>query len=170
MAWFDRGVGRYRGSQWVEAAVWWVLLFAGYLMLVSPRSGGEFVLGALLSAIAGGAAVLARRMSGSSFVAPQGWVGALLRLPAAVLADTWLLARLVWPEVCRRGTPKGELRPLPLTEQPDEIREESWQAVAGLILSLSPGSFVVESSSHPPALLVHALRAGPGAVERSVRQ
>lgn len=154
----------------VEAAVWWVLLFVGYLMLVSPLSGGEFVLGVLLSAIAGGAAVLARRVSGSSFVVPQGWVSALLRVPAAVLADTWLLARLVWPEMRRRGTPEGALRPLPLTEQSDEIREESWQAVAGLMLSLSPGSFVVESSTHPPVLLVHAVRAGPGAVERSVHR
>jgi hypothetical protein len=52
MAWCDRGVGRCRGSWLVEAAVWWVLLFAGYLMLVSPLSGGEFLLGALLSAVA----------------------------------------------------------------------------------------------------------------------
>jgi multisubunit Na+/H+ antiporter MnhE subunit len=154
----------------VEAAVWWVLLFAGYLMLVFPLAGGEFVLGALLSAIGGGAAVVARRMSGSSFAVPRGWVGAVLRLPAAVLADTWLLARWVWPELRRRGTPVGALRILPLAGQPDEVREESWQAVAGLILSLSPGSFVVESGGHPPALLVHAVRAEPGALERSVHR
>lgn len=154
----------------VEVAVWWVLLFAGYLMLVSPLSGGEFVLGALLSAIGGGAAVVARRMSGSSFAVPRGWVGALLQLPAAVLADTWLLARRIWPELRRRGTPVGALRTLPLADQPDEVRGESWPAVAGLVLSLSPGSFVVESSGHPPALLVHAMRAEPGALERSVHR
>jgi hypothetical protein len=57
----------------VEAAVWWVLLWAGYLALVSPLSGGEFILGALLSAVAGSAAVLARRASGSSFAVPRHW-------------------------------------------------------------------------------------------------
>jgi multisubunit Na+/H+ antiporter MnhE subunit len=154
----------------VEVAVWWVLLFAGYLVLVSPLSGGEFALGAVLSALAGGAAVLARRMSGSLFVVPRGGAGALLRLPAAVLADTWVLATLVWPEVRRRGTPAGALRSLPLADQPDEAREESWQAVAGLMLSLSPGSFVVESGGHPPALLVHAVRAALGPVESAVER
>ena len=162
-------------SQVVEVAVWWVLLFAGYLVLVSPLSGGEFALGAVLSALAGGAAVLARRMSGSLFVVPRGGVGALLRLPAAVLADTWVLVTLVWPEVRRRGTPAGALRRLPLADQPDKAREESWQAVAGLMVSLSPGSFVVDSfavdrGGHPPALLVHAVRAELGPVERSVHR
>ena len=155
--------------------MWWALLFAGYLVLVSPLSGGEFALGAVLSALAGGAAVLARRMSGSLFLMPWGWAGALLRLPAAVLADTWLLAALVWPEVRRRGTPAGALRSLPLRSvspagQPAEAREESWQAVAGLMLSLSPGSFVVESGGHPPALLVHAVRAALGPVENAVER
>ncbi|MDQ3904345.1 MAG: hypothetical protein M3300_02560, partial [Actinomycetota bacterium] len=64
-----------------EAVVWWVLLFTGYLVLVSQRSHAEVVLGALLSAAAGSAAVLARRVSGSSFAVPRGWVGVLIRLP-----------------------------------------------------------------------------------------
>ncbi|MGH3683685.1 MAG: hypothetical protein ACRDQY_13110 [Pseudonocardiaceae bacterium] len=153
-----------------EAAVWWVLLFGGYVVLVSPLSGGEFVLGALLSVIAGDAAVVARRMSGSLFAMPRGATGALLRIPAVVLADTWLLARLLWPAVRGRGASAGALRRLPLLDQPDEVRAESWQAAAGVIVSLSPGSVVVDSSGRPPTLLVHALRAELGAVERSVHQ
>jgi multisubunit Na+/H+ antiporter MnhE subunit len=170
LAWFDRGVGRRGRFLVAEAAVWGILLFAGYLALVSQRSGSEIVLGALLSAIAGGATVLARRMTGSGFAVPQGWPAVLLRLPAAVLADTWLLVRLIWRVPTQRASQEGGLRTLQLAGQPDELREQSWQAVGGLLLSLSPGSFVVDSSGHPATLVVHGIRADGGLLERSMRR
>jgi hypothetical protein len=68
------------------------------------------------------------------------------------------------------GAPAGNIRTLPLTQQPDEVRAESWQAVAGLLLSLSPSSFVLDSSGQPPRLLVHVVRGQPSALERSVHQ
>jgi multisubunit Na+/H+ antiporter MnhE subunit len=149
--------------------VWWVLLFSGYLALVSPLSGGEFILGALLSIVAGCAAVLARRASDSSFTVSWRWLGPLTRIPGAVLADTVLLARILaqWPG--REAAAKA-LRSVPLARQSDDVRGESRQAVAGLMLSLSPGSFVVDSGGAPPRLVVHALREQPSALERSVQR
>lgn len=167
-SWFDRGVGRH--GLLTEAVVWWVLLFTGYLVLVSQRSHAEVVLGALLSAAAGSAAVLARRVSGSSFAVPRGWVGVLIRLPAAVLVDSWLLLRLIWPGSTARAAQMGSLQALKLVDQPDERRDISWQAVAGLLLSMSPGSFVVDSSAHPPKLVVHSVRASLNLLERSLQQ
>jgi len=155
-------------SPLVGVALWWVLLFAGYLMLVSPLSGGEFVLGAVLSGLAAGTAMTAHRMSGSPFTLPPGGVGGLLRIPAAVLADTWWLARLVGSQLRRRAVPVGALRRLTLAAAPDELREQQAQAVAGLMLSLSPGSFVVDSSPSPPRLLIHAVRDELGVVEKRV--
>lgn len=146
------------------------MLFAGYLVLVSQRSGAEMVLGALLSATAGGAAVLARRMTGSYFAVPRGWPAVLLRLPAAVLADTWLLIRLLRPGPTRWAPQSGALRTLELSDQPDDLREATWQAVAGLLLSLTPGSFVVDSSGQPPTLVMHGIRADAGMLERSMRR
>jgi multisubunit Na+/H+ antiporter MnhE subunit len=169
-AWFDRGVGRRKRLLVAEAAAWGVLLLAGYLAMVSQRSGAEIVLGALLSAIAGGAAVLARRMTGSCFAAPRGWLAVLLRLPAAVLADTGLLVRLIWRAPTLRVSQAGALRTLQLAGQPDELREETWQAVGGLLLSLSPGSYVVDSSGHPATLVIHGIRADVGLLERSMRR
>ncbi len=145
-----------------------MLLFSGYLTLVSPLSGGEFILGAILSIVGGCAGVLARRASNSSFVVSWRWLGPLVRVPILVLAETLLLTRLLWPHARGRATPKGVLRTLPPVQQPDDVREESWQAVAGLLLSLSPGAFVVGSSAHPPALLVHAVSGQPSAMEQSV--
>lgn len=164
----DRGVRRW--TPLVEAAVWWVLLFAGYLALVSPLSGGEFILGALLSVVAGCAGVLARRASGSSFAVSWRWLGPMVRLPVTVLADTLLLAQLLWPPLRRRRMRAEALRSLPLMQQADDVREESWQAVAGLMLSLSPGSFVVDSSAQPPSLLAHVVHEQPSALERSVQR
>jgi multisubunit Na+/H+ antiporter MnhE subunit len=148
-----------------------VLLFGGYLALVSPLSGGEFILGALLSVVAGCAGVLARRASGSSFVVSWRWLGLLVRLPAAVLADTLLLTRLLWSQLRGKQAPGGALRTLPVARQCDAVRGQSWQAVAGLMLSLSPGSFVLDSGGdsegQAPRLLVHGIRGQPSAMERS---
>lgn len=164
-------MGRYGGRcALAEAAAWWMLLVAGYLMLVSSLSAGEVVLGGLLSAAAAACAVSARRLIGLSLAAPRGWVAALLRLPSAVVADTMLLARLLGSELLRRGSLLGQLRTLELAGQSGEVCEDSWQAVAGLVVSLSPGSFMLDSNSGPPTLLVHALSAQPSAVERSVRR
>jgi multisubunit Na+/H+ antiporter MnhE subunit len=163
-------VGRRGRLVVIEAAAWWILLFAGYLALVSQRSAAEIILGALLSAAAGGAAVLARRVSGLSFAVPRGWVAVLIRLPAAVLADTWLLVRLIRPGSTTRATEVGSLQTLELPGQPDERRDISCQAVAGLLMSLSPGSFVVDSSSDPPKLVVHSARASLGLLERSLQR
>ncbi|HZS21579.1 MAG TPA: hypothetical protein VFA63_11410 [Pseudonocardiaceae bacterium] len=153
-----------------EAAAWWVLLFAGYLALISQRSAAEAILGALLSAAGGSAAVLARRVSGSSFAVPRGWVTGLIRLPRAVLADTWLLVRLIWPGSTARAPEVGSLQTVELAGQPDERRDISWQAVAGLLLSLSPGSFVVDSSAQPPRLVMHSIRPSSGLLERSLQR
>ena len=170
LAWFDRGVGRRRRFLVAEAAVWGMLLLSGYLALVSQRSGAEIVLGASLSAIGAAAAVLARWMTGSCFAVPRGWLAVLLRLPAAVLADTGVLVRLIWRAPSLRASQAGALRPLQLLGQPDELCEESWQAVGGLLLSLSPGSYVVDSSGHPATLVMHGIRADAGLLERSMRR
>ncbi|HET9254722.1 MAG TPA: hypothetical protein VFO16_05920 [Pseudonocardiaceae bacterium] len=163
-------MGRGRRFLVVEAAVWWVLLLGGYLVLVSPLSGGEFILGTLLSVVAGCAGVMARRASASSFTVSWRWLAPLVGIPVAVLADTVLLARALPAQWPGREPPAGVLHSVPLARQPDDVREESWQAVAGLMLSVSPGSFVVDSGGAPPRLLVHAVRERPSAVERSVRR
>jgi len=153
--------------------MWGILLFAGYLVLVSQRSGSEIILGVLASITAGGAAVFARRMTGSSFAVPQGWLAVLLRLPAAVLADTWLLVRLIGRRRSGRSSQVGALRALELDDQPDARKEASWQAVAGLLLSLSPGSFVVDStasSDQASTLVMHGIRTDDGLLERSMRR
>jgi multisubunit Na+/H+ antiporter MnhE subunit len=170
VAWLDRGVGRGRRFPLAEAAVWWVLLFGGYLALVSPLSGGEFALGAVLGAVAGGAAVAARRVSGSSFAVSWRWLGPVVRIPVAVLADTLLLTRLLWARWRGREAPGGAVRTVALSQQADEVREGSWQAVAGLLLSLSPGSFVLDSSGQPSQLLLHVVHKQPSALERSVHR
>jgi hypothetical protein len=136
-----------------------------------PAVWGRVHPGALLSVVAGCAGVLARRASGSSFVVSWRWLGLLVRLPAAVLADTLLLTRLLWSQLRGKQAPGGALRTLPVARQRDAARGQSWQAVARLMLSLSPGSFVLDSGRdserQAPRLLVHGIRGQPSAMERS---
>ena len=49
------------GRDFIEPAVWWAVLFATYLAVISKISVAELVVGALASAAAAGAAVVTRR-------------------------------------------------------------------------------------------------------------
>ncbi len=154
------------GTGAVEAAAWWLVLVAGYLLLISTVTVVEFAVGAFISALAGVAAVVARRASGSRFA-----VGTTLRLlayvPASVLADTVLLVRVLVAELGRRGTPAGRMRTVPLASPGETAAENTWTAVAAGTMSMAPGTYALDT--HRGSLLVHALRDEPDRLERAVR-
>jgi hypothetical protein len=54
-------VGDMTGRDFIEPAVWWVVLLATYLAVISKISATELIVGALASAAAAAAAVLTRR-------------------------------------------------------------------------------------------------------------
>jgi multisubunit Na+/H+ antiporter MnhE subunit len=143
----------------IEPAVWWAVLLATYLAVISKISVTELVVGALTSAAAAAAAVVARRALLSAdnperYQARPGWLRWALPIPAQILADS---VRLVRP---RAGF--GEMA------LPEDDRAAALRGFAALAVSTSPGTYVTQVDPDRGVLVVHRTTPRPSRVERAV--
>ncbi|QXJ19739.1 hypothetical protein AGRA3207_000319 [Actinomadura graeca] len=158
-----------------EPLVWWTVLLASYLALVSAVSVTEITIGALTAAAGAAAAVAGRRALFTTGTAgdPEGGVH-----PAADLVPG------------RRPVPPARLLP-PLALLPGQIVTDTalvmvrgagggWadqgvapgaanRGAATLLLSVSPGTYVGAVDPGRGTLRVHRLRARPSPFERRLR-
>ncbi|GAA5147602.1 hypothetical protein GCM10023321_08660 [Pseudonocardia eucalypti] len=142
----------------LEALVWSVPLAGCWLGSVPSWSPEEGLAGAVAALVGGWCAVLARRAYGAVWRVDRQWLRWLRPLPAALLAD---LARVPRPPS------GGRRRTLRLPEgEPSEVGVTR-QGLAGLLLSVTPGSYPVDMPDEPPALVLHVL-GPPSRLEREV--
>jgi hypothetical protein len=128
-------VRRVRGG--ARFAGWWLVLSAGYLGLLSSRTGWEF----LLALVIGGAAALIGLLGHRAFdpaVRAPGFARGAVWLPIDVVRDAVVLAGLLLTGRALRGD-VGELDGVPL---PDG--DEATRAWAVLLTSAAPGSLAVD--------------------------
>ncbi|MDN3357965.1 hypothetical protein [Actinomadura sp. DC4] len=147
------------GRDFAEPAVWWAVLLATYLAVISKISVTELVVGALASAAAAAAAVVARRALLSTdnperYRPRPGWLRWALPIPAQILADSVRLVR-----------PRGGLAELPL---PEDHRAAALRGFASLAVSTSPGTFVTAVDPDRNILVVHRISPRPSPAERAV--
>ncbi|MFC9588771.1 hypothetical protein [Streptomyces sp. NPDC056944] len=139
----------------LEVVVWWAVLTATTVVLISSVSPVELLVAALAAL---GAAFAARRMRLAAGVRPQGGRGAvraLVVLPGAIARG---LAVLISALV---GDPAGaRVRRV-------RLRPGAGAAWAGTLLATSPDTCVIDVL-HDDEVLVHALRPGTGPVEHAV--
>lgn len=148
------------GRGLVEAVVWWVVLLAAYLAIISKISITELVVGTITAAVGAGAAVITRRAltsagSREGYRPRPAWLRWLRPLPAQIAGDS---IRLLRP---RGGF--GELR-LPAEEE----RMAALRGFAELAVSVSPGTYVVEVAPRENTFVVHRVGEAASAVEREV--
>jgi len=121
----------------LEAAAWWVVLLAAYVVLISSITPAELVAGAVVAALASAVAMLATR--GMRPAAPPlrlpWW--RLLLLPLALVRDVGVLAARLVVRRAHAGT-TDDLR-LPPAGEPRAVR-----AYTVLALSASPASYVLD--------------------------
>jgi hypothetical protein len=142
---------RARWGRALGAFAAWVALFALYLVLISPISDWELLLGAATAALAtaGGLALVG--------AAEPRW-GALGRLPRALAAWPATLAQDVW--LLLRRTVTGVRDQAPGTLRLDPAAGPAW---AGALLSSTPSLCVLDvvpdprQSDQPAVLRVHEL-------------
>jgi hypothetical protein len=139
-----------------QLAGWWLLLSAGYLLLVSSPSGWEIPLALLI----GGAAVVTGTLGYRAFqpaVRAPGFVRRAAWLPVDVVTDAVVLIRLLLTGRARHAG-VGELDDLPLSDD-----DETTRAWAVLLTSAAPGSLTVDVRERDgrPVLRRHRLTA-PG--------
>jgi multisubunit Na+/H+ antiporter MnhE subunit len=148
--------------RWLEAAVWALVLTLCWCATATTISAAELVLAAAGGLLGGISAVLAREAYGGRWRARARWLAWLRALPGALLTDS---VHVVLAAV--RGQP-GELRTLPLPGA-DSPEHTTRAAMAGLLLSATPGGYLVDAPPEREGLLLHVV--GPEtALERAVRR
>jgi multisubunit Na+/H+ antiporter MnhE subunit len=148
-----------RGRDFIEPAVWWAVLLAFYLAIISGVSLVELLVGAATATAGAAAAVVTRRAllaadNPEKYRPRLSWLRWLVVLPVQILADSVRLLR-----------PRGrfvELR-LPADDRPAALR-----GFAALAVSTSPGTYVVEVVPDRNVLVLHRITERPSALERAV--
>jgi multisubunit Na+/H+ antiporter MnhE subunit len=151
-----------RAGAVLEVAAWELVLAVVYLATLASYSRGELVVAVAVALPAAILARVARRASGARWQLPRGWWRWTALVPVAVVAD---FARVL-TRFGRRDV-AGQFRELHVPDEP-AVRVESRLAVAGFVLSASPGSYVVDSRADERTLLVHALVSGPPRLDEQV--
>lgn len=140
----------------VEVLLWWAAAYSVYLLSLSTAPLQELLLGAAVSLPCALAAVGARRATRDRWVLAGRWLRPGLAFPAALLTDTaTVLAAAVRP------SRRGRFETVATGTAADDPRARSQRAVATFWMSVTPGSYVLDTDPATGRLLVHSL-SGPG--------
>ena len=145
----------------VEVLLWWVALTGLELMLVSAVDRWELLVALGLGLLGALVAVAARVAQPTSWRFRPTWLGWLLRLPLAIVGDT---ARVL---LAAARASAGEWRTFPVAEAAgDDATARGARALGALVMSMSPGSVVVDIDPAEGIARVHAFgTAGGSALE-----
>jgi multisubunit Na+/H+ antiporter MnhE subunit len=148
-----------RRREFIEAAVWWVMLFALYLAIISTISPTEIVVGTATVVAGAAAAIVTRRQllaadNDERYRPRARWARWLLRLPDQAVTGFVRLLR-----------PRGGFTEIRL---PEDERSAARRGYAALALSVTPNTYVADVDPEQGTLLVHRLGERPSALEREV--
>lgn len=153
------------GATAAEVAWWWGASLGVWLLSLSTVSGSELLVATPASFLCGLLAVVARRAMRAAWRPSPGDLPPLGRALPAIFADA---AAVVLAALRRRP---GGFRTLELTGgRGDGARPAARRAVATFVLSLAPGTYVVDLDPADGRALVHELdRRGAGVGEGLAR-
>lgn len=142
-----------------EVGWWWGCATGIWLLTLSSVTGPDLWAAIGCGLPCGLAARAGRHAMSCRWLPRPGWARWLLPLPAAVITDTGRLLLVALRGLAGDRQP-GRLREVALAraERPDTAAAH--RALAALAISLSPGTFVLESDPEENKLVIHALTAG----------
>ena len=152
----------------VEVVVWWALLLGVWLLTLSALSLAELVTGVVAALPCAVLAAVGRRAVGGAWRVRSRWLRWLLPLPLTVLADSCQVLLVPMRRQPRRGD-SGRLREIRLRPEGSETVAGTQKAIATTVVSVAPGTFVVDVRPDADVLVVHSLVDGRGRVEEAVR-
>jgi multisubunit Na+/H+ antiporter MnhE subunit len=154
----------------LELGCWWGALMGGWLVTLSSVSLSEFGVAAGAALASAVAAVAARKDIGRRWALPIRWARWFVPLPRAVATDT-IRVLFIPPRRMVRGRKwDGEFREQPMPAGESAATALTRRAVATLLISSTPGTFVVDAEPDEETTLVHSLVGGTTAMERMVSQ
>lgn len=165
-----KGTGRRIARTVIETAAWTLLLVGVWLATLTAVTGSEVVIAVIVALALAPVALASRRTLGVVVRPRAAWARWLVRVPAAVVADSAQLAVAV-VRAARGDRTIGADRELTLPAE-DVPRARTRVALAALVVSCTPGSYVADArpatANAPGTLVVHALRPRPSGLERAV--
>jgi multisubunit Na+/H+ antiporter MnhE subunit len=151
--------GRRAFSAVLEVAWWWGAAVGIWLLTLSSVTFPDLIAAIGCGLPCGLAARAGRHAMRAAWRPRLGWVRWLAPLPAQIVTDS---ARVLAVAVRGLGGDRdpGELREIRLAAGEDPAARSAHQALAGLMLSLTPGTFVLESDPEENIVVVHSLASG----------
>lgn len=152
----------------VEVLVWWAAPFGVWLLTLSTLPVAELTVAAAAALLCAVAATVGRRAADERWRVRARWLRWLVVLPVAVVADA---CRVLLVPLRRQpqGRPPGRLREIRLEPETDGTLATTRLAVATTVLSVAPGTFVVDTHSEDDVLVVHSLVDGSPRMDDVVR-
>ncbi|MDQ1632685.1 MAG: hypothetical protein QOG60_1314 [Frankiaceae bacterium] len=132
--------------------VWWVVLLALWMELVSSTDWSYLFVGLGTSAVAAGSALLAHHSMQQRYSMDWRWARWFVPAAASILGDTLRLTRLLFAPAAERAA--GTLREVRLPREGPR-RAAGRRALSVVVLGLAPGSYVVDVEGD--RLLLHEL-------------
>jgi hypothetical protein len=129
-----------------------------WMLLVFNTQPAEIALGAVAAALAATGAELVRSRGYVPFAPDLRWSRALLRLPRAVLVDTWRMTMLLAEHFLRGKPIEGTFRIVHFPCGPgDDRRDQARLAVTQWLGGVSPNSYVLGIDESRNVAVVHQL-------------
>lgn len=157
-------------KQLPELLLWWATGVGVWLLTLSSVSTVELIAAVVCALPCAVLAVLARRAVRGPLFPQQAWLRWLAPVPVAVVADTVRVLGLAAGVLLGRRIPEGEVRRVQLPRDPDEEKWQNRQAAAGIVVTTSPGTVVLDLDPDHGEMLVHDLGSGRPRLEDVVRR
>ncbi len=137
----------------VAFVVWWAVLLAIYLVLISSVTAAEVVVGAVVAAGAALVAVVASHAFAPASTVPRLRWRHTVWLPYDMLAETAMIAAFVVRYIVRGGSVGGSFAEVTMTAErpahrpshgPAPDQADALRAYGVLLLSLTPAGYVAD--------------------------
>lgn len=149
-----------------ELLAWWAVATGIWMVSLSIAPLQEWLLAAACGFPCALAALWARRVLGTSWTLRAAWLKPVLTVPYRIVTD----AAEVLLAVVRPGQPGGRFDTVRTGARGDSPEARSRRALATFLLSVTPGTYVLDADPDSGDVLVHSLTArqpGLGALEHS---
>lgn len=146
-----------------EAVAWWGLCLGVWVVTLSAVSVQELVVATPLALASGVLATVARHAAGSRWRVHPRWLLPGLLVPVAIVTDA---VRVLMAAVTRRS---GEFIDLPIADGAGEgALARGRRATATMLITVSPGTIVVDIDPEAGEATLHALNPGRPRLEELV--
>jgi multisubunit Na+/H+ antiporter MnhE subunit len=147
-----------------EIVAWWAVAFSVWMISLSTAPVQEYLVAGACALPCGLAAFAVRRALEAQWVLRPSWFKPLVMAPVVIVSDA---GQALWA-VLRQRHQGGRFETVATGAVGDAPAARSRRAVATFLMSLTPGSYVLDADPETGDLLVHSLSSRGPRMERLV--